>query len=167
VKNFIVTIPQNSGLRRRHSAPSRIGARPRPPKTFRTPDAAGPVALLCLREAGMSQSDLSEPRLPKGLAPERLLAAVNVAARHKTTPEQAALKEGWIGEADYYNRLSAWLDMPLLAAPLVIGPGADFPHSILSGLAPGSRIWPNCAPTVLRLRRNLRWLPRRCCASLL
>ena len=32
MKNFIVTIPQNSGLRRRHSAPSRNGARPRPPK---------------------------------------------------------------------------------------------------------------------------------------
>lgn len=135
--NFIVTIPQKAGLRRRRSAPSRIGASPRPPKTFRTPDAAGPVALLCLREAELSQSDLSEPRLPKGLAPERLLAAINIAARHKTTPEQVALAEGWIDEADYYERLSNWLDMPLLAAPIATGPGAVFPHSILSGLAPG------------------------------
>ena len=87
----------------------------------------------------MSHSDLSEPRLRKGLAPERLLAAINIAARHKTTPEQVALAEGWIDEADYYERLSDWLDMPLLAAPIVTGPGANFPHSVLSGLAPGPR----------------------------
>lgn len=170
--NFIVTIPQNSGLRRRRSAPSRIGASPRPPKTFRTPDAAGPVALLCLREAG--------------LAPEKLLAAIAIAARHKTTPEQVVLKEGWIGEADYYERLSDWLDMPLLAAPIATGPGAVFPHSILSGLAPGpqwtgdrgaiGRRWiaaPEGAQIVhlAQLRANgfaleahFALAPRRCCA---
>lgn len=121
--NFIVTIPQNESLRRRRFAPSRIRASPRRPKTFRAPNPAGAVALLCLREAG--------------LPPETLLAAINIAARHKTTPEHVALKEGWIGEAEYYDRLSAWLDMPLLEGPLVTGPGAAFPHSILSGLAPG------------------------------
>lgn len=90
-------------------------------KSSSPPNPAGPVALLCLRER---------------LAPERLLAAIAIAARHKTTPEQVALKEGWIGEADYYALLSAWLEMPLLEAPIAIGPEASFPHSLLSGLAP-------------------------------
>lgn len=117
--NFIVTIPQNSGLRRR-STPfrTRVG----PPAPARPPNPVGPVTLLCLRE---------------NVAPEQMLAAMAIAARHKTTPEQVALAEGWIGEAAYYRRLSGWLDMQLLEPAVSLGPGAAFPHSILTGLAPG------------------------------
>ncbi len=131
--NYIVSIPQNDVVRRARSARLRMSSSLRsssPPSlraTARPHDVAGPVSLLCLREAGLLQ----------GLGPERLLAAIKIAARHEISAEQVALAEGWISEDEYYRRLSRWLDVPSLQAPFVTGAGAAFPQSIMTGLAPG------------------------------
>lgn len=83
--------------------------------------ASLPASLACLHQAGHP--------------PDRLLAAARIGAALGIAPEQVMMREGWIGEREYYRTLAKWLGLTFIDEPFAPGQGAHYPQSIIAGVA--------------------------------
>lgn len=70
-----------------------------------------------------------------GLSPASLRDAALIAELTGVSADEALLKHGLIEEPVFYRALAAELGLPFLTAPR-LSPGARYPESILTGLAP-------------------------------
>ncbi|MBX9757442.1 MAG: glycosyltransferase [Beijerinckiaceae bacterium] len=105
-----------------------------------------PASLACLHQAGH--------------APDRLLAAARIGAALGIAPEQVMLREGWIGEHEYYRTLAKWLGLTFVDEPFAPGHGAHYPQSIVAGIAPRADGAWICAPEGRRIE-TLAFFRRR------
>ena len=92
------------------------------PRPVRRSGANPPPSLVCLHQAGFP--------------PNKLLLAARIGAALDLPPEQVMLREGWIGESEYYRTLARWLGLPFVDAPFETGSGAHYPQSIVAGIVP-------------------------------
>jgi len=70
-----------------------------------------------------------------GLSPDTLRDAAMIAELTGVTADAALLKHGLVEELLFYRALAAELRLPFLTAPR-LSPGARYPESLLTGLAP-------------------------------
>jgi glycosyltransferase XagB len=92
---------------------------------------------------GLAERRLQSTALPveigfladHGHPPEILHRAAILASLAGVTADEALLKQGLIGETEFYRALAAELGLPYFAQPN-LSRAARYPHSILSGLAP-------------------------------
>lgn len=92
------------------------------PRPARRSAANPPPSLVCLHQAGFP--------------PDKLLLAARIGLALGLPPEQVMLREGWIGEAEYYRTLARWLGLAFVDEPFQTGKGAHYPQSIIAGVAP-------------------------------
>ena len=92
---------------------------------------------------GLADETLQSTALPleigflahRGYPPKMLRDAAMIAELTGVSADAVILRQGWIGEVEFYRALAAELGLPFLSAPL-LSQAALYPESILTGLAP-------------------------------
>jgi cellulose synthase/poly-beta-1,6-N-acetylglucosamine synthase-like glycosyltransferase len=71
-----------------------------------------------------------------GVAPDNLMQALLQAGQSGVRPEVALMASGLVTEEDYYRALARHLGLAFIDDHVDLGPGAHFPNSVMSGVAP-------------------------------
>ncbi len=104
-----------------------------------------------------------------GHAPDILRDAATLAELAGVTADHFLLRNGILGENEFYRALAAELGLPFVSAPR-LAPGVQYPAAILSGLAPlaspeGGFVMAPQGPTLVQVLKNGRASGRPLCIT--